>query len=86
MKSHSPSGLPLALPFGILAFLVAISLIATANKKVNTIEVVPASGSVTQEVVKTNVTIVHDRGASLSFVPAKSGMSNGVQTGGLNSK
>lgn len=72
----------------VLFIIVVAFAVYTRNPKQATvkIEYVPASGSVTQEVVKTNVTIIHDRGASLSFVPAKSGMSNGVQTGGLNSK
>ena len=50
MKNSVGSGLPLSpLPlFGILALLVVVSLITTANKKVNKIEIVPASGSVTQ--------------------------------------
>lgn len=45
----------------------------------------PTTGSVTTET--SGITIVRDRGARLNFVPAKAGMSNGVQTGGgLNSK
>ena len=81
---------PLVLLLAVIAISFAVSTKLNTSSSIDTnvgvvVESVnPTTGSVTTET--SGITIVRDRGARLNFVPAKAGMSNGVQTGGLNSK